>query len=105
MDAARILDRLADRPGLPVEALRAAGADRASAVPIFLDAIEQILAPSGTPIPPDAIFFVFHLLGEWREKSAYRPLARLLRSPPEKSRLSFWWRHHRDHAPRHGCGF
>lgn len=84
MDAAQILDRLADGPGLPVEALRAAGADRASAVPIFLDAIEQILAPSGTPIPPDSIFFVFHLLGEWREKSAYRPLARLLRSPPER---------------------
>jgi hypothetical protein len=81
VDPLQILDRLADRPGLPVEALRAAGADRVSTVPIFLDAIEQILAPSGTPVPPDAIFFVFHLLGEWREKSAYRPLARLLRCP------------------------
>ncbi len=79
MDAAQILDRLADRPGLPVEALRAAGADRASALPIFLDAIEQYLAPGGKPIPPAALFLVFHLLGEWREKSAYRPLAQLLR--------------------------
>ncbi|MDE2064663.1 MAG: DUF1186 domain-containing protein, partial [Bradyrhizobium sp.] len=84
MDAAQILDRLADRPGLPVEALRAAGADRASALPIFLDAIEQYLAPGGKPIPPDALFFVFHLLGEWREKSAYRPLARLLRCPRDQ---------------------
>lgn len=81
MNTDRILDRLADRPGLPAEALQAAGADRASAVPIFLDAIEQFLAPGGKPIPPDALFFVFHLLGEWREKSAYRPLARLLRCP------------------------
>lgn len=84
MDAAQILDRLAERPGLPVEALRAARADRASAVPIFLDAIEQYLEPSRKPISPDALFFVFHLLGEWREKSAYRPLARLLRCPRDQ---------------------
>jgi Protein of unknown function (DUF1186)/SEC-C motif len=84
MDAAQILDRLVDQPGLAVEALRAAGADRASAVPIFLDAIEQFLAPGSKPIPPDALFFVFHLLGEWREKSAYRPLARLLRCPRDQ---------------------
>jgi uncharacterized protein len=31
-----------------------------------------------------ALFYVFHLLGEWREKSAYRPLARLLASDPER---------------------
>jgi hypothetical protein len=28
-------------------------------------------------------FFIFHLLGAWREKSAYRPLARLLRRPSD----------------------
>jgi hypothetical protein len=27
------------------------------------------------------LFFIFHLLGEWRQKAAYRPLARLLRLP------------------------
>jgi hypothetical protein len=84
MEATHILDRLAVRRGLPIEALRAAAADRASAVPIFLDAIEQYLSPAGKPISPDALFFVFHLLGEWREKSAYRPLARLLRRPPDE---------------------
>jgi Protein of unknown function (DUF1186)/SEC-C motif len=84
MDAVEILDRLADRSGLPVEALRASGADRPSAVPIFLDAIERFLASGGQPNSPDAIFFVFHLLGEWREKSAYRPLARLLRRPSDE---------------------
>jgi hypothetical protein len=30
------------------------------------------------------LFFIFHLLGEWREASAYRPLARLLRSPGDE---------------------
>jgi hypothetical protein len=30
---------------------------------------------------PTPLFFIFHLLGEWREKTASRPLARLLRLP------------------------
>jgi hypothetical protein len=30
---------------------------------------------------PTPLFFIFHLHGEWREKAAYRPLARLLRLP------------------------
>ncbi len=30
---------------------------------------------------PTPLFFIFHLLGEWRDKAAYRPLARLLRCP------------------------
>ena len=30
------------------------------------------------------LFFGFHLLGEWRETSAYRPMARLLRGDPEE---------------------
>lgn len=81
MDAVQILNQLADRSGLPIEALRAVGADRESVVPIFLDSIEQYQAPGGKPIPPRALFLIFHLLGEWREKSAYRPLARLLRCP------------------------
>jgi len=83
LDALQILDRLADRPGFPMEALRAAAADRASVVPTFLSAIEQYLARDSKPISADALFFVFHLLGEWREKAAYRPLARLLRCPPD----------------------
>jgi hypothetical protein len=29
------------------------------------------------------LFFIFHLLGEWRETSAYRALARFLRRPPD----------------------
>jgi hypothetical protein len=81
MDATQILDRLAFQGQLPVEALRDASADRTSAAPIFVHAIEQYVSPAGDRTAKDSLFFVFHLLGEWREKSAYRPLARLMRCP------------------------
>ncbi|MGA6967742.1 MAG: DUF1186 domain-containing protein, partial [Xanthobacteraceae bacterium] len=51
-------------------------------VPIFLRAIESYLSDRD-PAAQEALFFIFHLLGGWREKSAYRPLARLLRCPTD----------------------
>ncbi len=81
-----ILRQLADADGLPRKALRAAAERRAQMVPLFLAQIEEYLAaPAGQRAKtPRALFFIFHLLGEWREKTAYRPLARLLQSPPEE---------------------
>jgi hypothetical protein len=67
---------------LPVEAIRAAQADRDTMVPIFLRTIDDFLELQG-PVDPNALFFIFHLLGEWREKSAYWSLAVLLRLPTE----------------------
>jgi len=84
MEAAQILSQLAEPRRLPIQAIRAAGADRERFVPVFLDAIEEYLSADSRPGLADALFFVFHLLGEWREKSAYRPLARLLRCEPDK---------------------
>jgi hypothetical protein len=84
MDATHILHRLGTDKGLPVDALRAASADRAAVAPAFVHAIEQHLAGRATPETKKALFFVVHLLGEWREKSAYRPLAALLRQPPDE---------------------
>lgn len=81
MDTAQILDRLAFQGQLPVEALRDASADRTRAAPIFVHAIEQYVSPDGDRAAQDSLFFVFHLLGEWREKSAYRALVRLMRCP------------------------
>ena len=48
-------------------------------MPVFLDAVERFLAadPAGRE-EPSPLFFIFHMLGDYREKSAYRPLARLL---------------------------
>jgi hypothetical protein len=82
MDVRAILHELTQAEGLPREALKAASAQRGEIVPVFLKEIEHYLAlkpaarSKSTPL-----FFIFHLLGEWREKAAYRPLARLLRLP------------------------
>jgi uncharacterized protein len=84
MDIERILDELTYYERLPVDAIRAADADRASAVPAFLQAIDgYVTASPEERAEPSPVFFIFHLLGSWREKSAYRPLARLLRCPSE----------------------
>src|SRR5712671_6799388 len=82
MDAEEILNELTYAAGLPREALKAATTLRGEMLPLFLREIETYL-----PLDPAArakstpLFFVFHLLGEWKEKAAYRPLARLLRLP------------------------
>jgi len=79
MDIQEILEKLSKDEGLPVEAIRAADADRAAVLPAFLQAVEDYVAgEEAARAKPWAIFFIFHLLGSWREKSAYRPLARLL---------------------------
>ncbi len=77
----QILDQLGYREGLPVDAIRAADANRAMMVPIFLRAIDQVAAASLSM--QGALFIAFHLLGQWREKSAYRPLAAFLHRPAQ----------------------
>lgn len=82
MDAEEILRELAHAEGLPEKALKAASSQRVEMLPVFLNEIDTCLAQqSVAPTNPTLLFFIFHLLGEWREKAAYRPLARLLRSP------------------------
>jgi hypothetical protein len=79
MEISTIIDRLADAEDLPEDAIRAAREQRAAAAPAFVDLVERYLA--GEPDAEEregAQFYIFHLLGEWREKTAYRPLARLL---------------------------
>jgi hypothetical protein len=80
MDAAEILAQLSVQGKLPVEAIKAARANRASVAPHFVEVIEKFVSGADRSTA-DQLFFIFHLLGEWREKSAYRPLARLLRCP------------------------
>jgi hypothetical protein len=84
MDGAQLLAQLAFQERLPVETIRAASADRARAAPIFVHTIEQFVSPDGDRTAKDALFFIVHLLGDWREKSAYRPLAQLLRCPRDE---------------------
>jgi hypothetical protein len=85
MDAADILNELTDAEGLPKLAIAAASEQRAEIVPVFLREIDSFLALSPAErAKPTPLFFIFHLLGEWREKAGYRPLARLLRCPRQE---------------------
>ena len=82
MEPAAILDELMRSEGLPREALRAAAERRADMVPLFVQQIERYIQAGSIRHATDApLFFVFHLLGDWRETSAYRVLARLLSCP------------------------
>ena len=75
----QILDQLGSGEGLPAEAIRAATADRTSVAPQLLEAIDSCKSPN--EVEEQGLFFAFHLLGQWREQSAYRTLARFLRRP------------------------
>ena len=82
MEPEKILHELTYADGLPREALKDASAQRVEMLPLLLDEIETYpaLEPAARA-KPTPLFFIFHLLGEWREKAASRPLARLLRLP------------------------
>ena len=82
MHVTKIIDQLTHADGLPKAALRVASAYRVEMVSVFLDEIDSylVLAPTDRG-KPNPLFFIFHLLGEWRERSAYRPITRLLRCP------------------------
>ena len=85
MDIPIIIEQLAAAEGLPEGAIHAAREQRAAAAPAFVDLVERYLANDADALAmAEALFWVFHLLGEWQEKSAYRPLARLLAIDPEE---------------------
>jgi hypothetical protein len=82
MEPEKILHELTYADGLPREALKAASAQRVEMLPLLLNEIETYLAlEPAARAKPTPLFFIFHLLGEWRAKVAYRPLARLLKLP------------------------
>jgi hypothetical protein len=84
LDASDIIHELTHAEGLPKEALRAAAERRGEIAPLLVREIEDYLAlepGSAGRAEANPLFFCFHLLGDWRETSAYRPLARLLRCP------------------------
>ncbi len=79
MDVAEILHDLNHSERLPEAAIRATNERRPEVVPAFLDVVERFLAADPvTREAPASLFFIFHMLGDYREKSAYRSLARLL---------------------------
>jgi hypothetical protein len=67
MDAEAILHEFTYAEGLPRRALKAASAQRAEMLPLFLQEIETYLAlEAAARVKPTPLFFIFHLLGEWR---------------------------------------
>jgi len=81
LETTQILESLSADGPLPVEALRAAGEQRDALAPLLIQAIESCIARGAGATSEDLLFFAFHLLGAWREKGAYRSLARFLRLP------------------------
>ena len=70
-DAGKTLHQLTYAEGLPTEALKAASDQRVEMVPLFVEEIENFLALDhpGARAKSTPLFFIFHLLGEWRGKS------------------------------------
>lgn len=82
MEPSAILSALTEADDLPRAALRAAADARAEMIPLFVGEIERWLAaPAAERAGATPLFYIFHLLGDWKATSAYRPLARFLRSP------------------------
>jgi hypothetical protein len=79
----RIMSAFEERGSLPRAALQAAGESREAMVPLLLDRIDRLLEADVDAVDDDPAFvLVYHLLAEWRETQAYRPMVRLLRREP-----------------------
>ena len=85
-----ILAQLSDSKALPVAAIEAATAQRSEMAPMFIERIERYLdTPKAERSGDPAIFRIAHLLAEWRETGAYRPMARLFRLGEDELGLLF----------------
>lgn len=80
----RILSELSALDAIPVAAIQAARDRREALAPVFIGEIEAFKpAPIYDDEETARLFLIFHLLGEWRETAAYRPLCRFLQWDPE----------------------
>src|SRR3712207_3924776 len=83
MDIDDILHDLAFVSELPVAAIEAAREKREQLIPLFLDAIDRAIEDGAEAAEERSpIFFIFHMLAEFRCTAAYPKLARLLRIDP-----------------------
>jgi len=83
MELDEIFRDFAELEQLPRAALQAATERRDELAGPFIAEIEACLAGVDSA-RPESLFFVVHLLAEWRETRAYRPLARLLHLPGDE---------------------
>lgn len=84
MTPTEILRELARHDIFPKDAMAAARAQRDVITPIFVDLVERLGTQDRSDMQEGeitALIPIFHLLGEFQEQSAYRPLLKLLRQP------------------------
>lgn len=68
----------------PKAAMAAAGLDRDTMAPVFVDLISRLTSQQISAMNDGDVIALtpaFHLLGEWRETRAYQPVLNLLRQP------------------------
>jgi hypothetical protein len=86
MTPSEIARELARDDMFPKAAMAAAREDRETMVPIFVDLITRLADQDRSAMHDDdvtALVPVFHMLGEFREANAYRPVLKLLRQDSE----------------------
>ena len=79
-----IMRDLARHDIFPKAAMAAARADRDTMVPIFVDLVDRLANQQQAEMQEGeitALIPIFHMLGEFQESRAYRPLLMLLRQP------------------------
>jgi len=84
MTPSEIMRDLARDDIFPKAAMIAAGTNRETMIPIFVDLITRLGAQPMPDMNEDeviALIPIFHMFGEWRDPRAYRPLLHLLRRP------------------------
>ncbi len=85
LGAERIIRDFSSAGGLPRGALEAAILNREAVTPAFLETLERHLsAPELADSQRDQIFFIVHLLAQFRERRAYPLLMRLLSLDPDE---------------------
>jgi hypothetical protein len=84
MQVTDILQRLTSYRELPRAAMEAARLNRDELVPLFIERIERFNAGEDEQPGEEALLIIFHLLGEWGDARAYRPLARMLRADEKR---------------------
>ena len=105
MDAEAILHELTYATDLPRVALQAAPAQRLELLPKFLGVIEDQLGQEpAARANPTPLFFIFHLLGEWREKNGLQTVGASLAVSGQRSRRDLRRRDRRNRPPGHGGG-
>ena len=86
MTPSEIMRDIARDDIFPKAAMAAARGEREAMVPIFIDLVDRLgRQPISAMKDGDlvALIPIFHMLGEWQEQRAYRPLLHMLRQPTQ----------------------